>query len=82
MALSICNDYNVFPCDCRFSAMSVKREDVLKDENLVKNIQEIAKDTALLHGVLMRTKETPNSSDVRALFHMHMIYVLHSSYSS
>lgn len=60
------NDYNVFLSDCRFSAMSVKLEDVLKDENLIKNIEEIAKDTALLHGVLMRTKETPNSPDVRA----------------
>ncbi|RXN30909.1 glutathione synthetase [Labeo rohita] len=47
-----------------FSAMSVKREDVLKDENLIKNIEEIAKDAALLHGVLMRTKETPNSPEV------------------
>lgn len=46
--------------------MSVKREDVLKDENLIKNLEEIAKDAALLHGVLMRTKETPNSPEVRA----------------
>uniref|UniRef100_A0A8C2DR87 Glutathione synthetase n=1 Tax=Cyprinus carpio TaxID=7962 RepID=A0A8C2DR87_CYPCA len=37
---------------------------VLKDENLIKNIEEIAKDTALLHGVLMRTKETPNSPEM------------------
>uniref|UniRef100_A0A671KUQ8 Glutathione synthetase n=1 Tax=Sinocyclocheilus anshuiensis TaxID=1608454 RepID=A0A671KUQ8_9TELE len=44
--------------------MPVKREDVLKDENLIKNIEEVAKDTALLHGVLMRTKETPNSPEV------------------
>uniref|UniRef100_A0A8C1ABI0 Glutathione synthetase n=1 Tax=Cyprinus carpio carpio TaxID=630221 RepID=A0A8C1ABI0_CYPCA len=44
--------------------MSVKLEHVLKDENLIKNIEEIAKDTALLHGVLMRTKETPNSPEV------------------
>ncbi|KTF86693.1 hypothetical protein cypCar_00016363 [Cyprinus carpio] len=47
-----------------FPAMSVKLEHVLKDENLIKNIEEIAKDTALLHGVLMRTKETPNSPEV------------------
>uniref|UniRef100_A0A671KJB3 Glutathione synthetase n=1 Tax=Sinocyclocheilus anshuiensis TaxID=1608454 RepID=A0A671KJB3_9TELE len=44
--------------------MSVKQEDVLKDENLITYIEEIAKDTALLHGVLMRTKETPNSPEV------------------
>lgn len=65
--------------------MSVKLEDVLKDENLVKNIQEIAKDTALLHGVLMRTKETPNSSDVSHCFIciiIILIYMLHLSYSN
>ncbi|TRY54056.1 hypothetical protein DNTS_034490 [Danionella cerebrum] len=38
--------------------------DVLKDENLIGDLEEIAKDTALLHGVLMRTKETPNSPEV------------------
>lgn len=65
MAWSICNDYSV-SSHCRFSVMSVKREDVLKDENLIKNIEEIAKDTALIHGVLMRTRETPNSPEVRA----------------
>lgn len=57
---------DVFSSHCRFPAMSVKLEHVLKDENLIKNIEEIAKDTALLHGVLMRTKETPNSPEVRA----------------
>lgn len=44
--------------------MSVKLEDTLKDKNLIKRLEEIAKDTALLHGVLMRTKDTPNSPEV------------------
>ncbi|XP_051517775.1 glutathione synthetase-like isoform X1 [Myxocyprinus asiaticus] len=44
--------------------MSAIRKDVLRDENLIRNLEEIAKDTALLHGVLMRTKETPNSPEV------------------
>ncbi|XP_076840551.1 glutathione synthetase [Brachyhypopomus gauderio] len=37
-------------------------EDVLRDD--IKGLGEVAKDTALLNGVLMRTKDTPNSSEV------------------
>lgn len=44
--------------------MSAIWEEVPRDENLIKHLQEIAKDTALLHGVLMRTKESPNSPEV------------------
>ncbi|XP_051516451.1 glutathione synthetase-like isoform X1 [Myxocyprinus asiaticus] len=44
--------------------MSAIREEVLRDENLIRSLEEIAKDTALLHGVLMRTKETPNSPEL------------------
>ncbi|KAA0706956.1 Glutathione synthetase [Triplophysa tibetana] len=39
-------------------------EEVMRDENLIEYLQEIAADTAFLHGVLMRTKETPNSHEV------------------
>lgn len=44
--------------------MSAIREEVLRDENLIEHLQDIAIDSALLHGVLMRTKETPNSPEV------------------
>lgn len=33
---------------------------------LVKELAEVAKDAALLHGVQMRIQETPNSSEVRS----------------
>ncbi|XP_061114093.1 glutathione synthetase-like isoform X2 [Conger conger] len=39
-------------------------EDVLMNEVLIRDLEAVAKDTAVLHGVLMRTKETPNSSEV------------------
>ncbi|XP_066558539.1 glutathione synthetase isoform X1 [Amia ocellicauda] len=39
-------------------------EDVLVNEALIEDLQKLAKDTALLQGILMRTKETPNSSEV------------------
>ncbi|KAL1021173.1 hypothetical protein UPYG_G00009750 [Umbra pygmaea] len=39
-------------------------EDVLMDTDLIKDLVDVAKDSALLNGVLMRTKETPNSSEV------------------
>ncbi|MCI4387556.1 hypothetical protein PGIGA_G00075500 [Pangasianodon gigas] len=39
-------------------------EELLRNEELIKELEEIAKDSALLHGVLMRTKESPNSSEV------------------
>lgn len=38
---------------------------VMADAALVKELAEVAKDTALLHGVQMRTRESPNSSEVR-----------------
>uniref|UniRef100_A0A8C7NXH2 Glutathione synthetase n=1 Tax=Oncorhynchus mykiss TaxID=8022 RepID=A0A8C7NXH2_ONCMY len=38
--------------------------DVLMDNDLIKDLVDVAKDSALLNGVLMRTKETPNSSEV------------------
>lgn len=39
-------------------------EDVLRNEKLIKKLVEIAKDAALMNGILMRTKETPNDSEV------------------
>ncbi|KAG5838383.1 glutathione synthetase isoform X1 [Anguilla anguilla] len=39
-------------------------EDVLMNGALIRDLEAVAKDTALLHGVLMRTKESPNSSEV------------------
>lgn len=39
-------------------------EEVLRDVTLVKKLEEIAKDKALMNGILMRTKDTPNSSEV------------------
>ena len=40
-------------------------EDVMTNHSLVKELAEVAKDTALLHGIQMRIHETPNSSEVR-----------------
>lgn len=40
-------------------------EDVMMNHSLVKELAEVAKDTALLHGIQMRIHETPNSSEVR-----------------
>ena len=39
-------------------------EAILSDTRLLQHLAEVAKDTALLNGVLMRTKEEPNSSEV------------------
>ncbi|XP_076131970.1 glutathione synthetase [Alosa pseudoharengus] len=39
-------------------------EHVLRNEFLIKKLEEIAKDAALMNGILMRTKETPNASEV------------------
>lgn len=39
-------------------------DELFRNEKLIKELEEIAKDSALLHGVLMRTKESPNSSKV------------------
>lgn len=39
-------------------------DELLRNEELIKELEAVAKDSALLHGVLMRTKESPNSSEV------------------
>ncbi|KAL4655309.1 glutathione synthetase [Arapaima gigas] len=39
-------------------------EEVLLNSDLIQELKEVARDAALLHGVLMRTKESPNSSEV------------------
>ena len=39
-------------------------EAVMRNTALVQDLADVAKDSALLHGVLMRTEETPNSSEV------------------
>lgn len=39
--------------------------EVMMNAKLVKDLADVAKDAALLHGVLMRIQETPNSSEVR-----------------
>ncbi|XP_035378527.1 glutathione synthetase [Electrophorus electricus] len=39
-------------------------EDVLRDDNLIKGLEELAKDTAVMHGVVMRTKDSPNCPEV------------------
>ncbi|XP_063816209.1 glutathione synthetase [Pseudophryne corroboree] len=44
--------------------MSALWEDIYNNTQLLEEIVPIAIDAALLHGVIMRTKETPNSSDV------------------
>lgn len=40
-------------------------KEMMMDTALVKELAEVAKDAALLHGVQMRIQETPNSSEVR-----------------
>lgn len=42
-------------------------DELLRDDKLIKELEAVGKDSALLHGVLMRTKETPNSSEVNIL---------------
>ncbi|MGH0124492.1 UNVERIFIED_CONTAM: hypothetical protein FKN15_077177 [Acipenser sinensis] len=44
--------------------MASPLEDVLANEALLKDLVSVAKDAALLQGVLMRTKEEPNASEV------------------
>lgn len=39
-------------------------DDVMMNVALIKELADVAKDAALLHGVLMRIKETPNSSEL------------------
>ena len=39
--------------------------EVLMNTTLVKDLADVAKDAALLQGVLMRIQEKPNSSEVR-----------------
>lgn len=41
-------------------------DEVMMNTTLVKELAEVAKDTALLLGVQLRTQETPNSSEVRS----------------
>ncbi|TSS48085.1 Glutathione synthetase [Bagarius yarrelli] len=38
-------------------------DELLKNEELIKELEAIAKDAALMNGVLMRTKDSPNSSE-------------------
>ncbi len=40
-------------------------DEVMMNTNLIKDLADVAKDAALLQGVLMRIQETPNSSEVR-----------------
>lgn len=40
-------------------------QDMMANAMLVKDLAEIAKDTALLHGVQIRLRESPNSSEVK-----------------
>ncbi|KAJ8257844.1 hypothetical protein GJAV_G00190340 [Gymnothorax javanicus] len=47
----------------KIASMAVP-EEVLLNGALISDLEAVAKDAALLHGVLMRTKETPNSSEV------------------
>uniref|UniRef100_A0A3Q1EHH7 Glutathione synthetase n=1 Tax=Acanthochromis polyacanthus TaxID=80966 RepID=A0A3Q1EHH7_9TELE len=39
-------------------------DEVLMNTALIKDLADVAKDAALLHGVLMRAQETPNSSEL------------------
>lgn len=39
-------------------------QDMMANAMLVKDLAEVAKDTALLHGVQIRLQESPNSSEV------------------
>lgn len=41
-------------------------KEVMMNAALVKELADVAKDAALLHGVQMRIQETPNSSEVRS----------------
>lgn len=43
-------------------------DEVLMNTELVKHLADVAKDAALLQGVLMRIPETPNSSEVSGQF--------------
>lgn len=49
-------------------------EELLRDEELINELEGVAKDSALLHGVLLRTKESPNSSEVNH-FHSPTNYI-------
>lgn len=40
-------------------------QDMMANAMLVKDLAEVAKDTALLHGVQIRVHESPNSSEVK-----------------
>ncbi|KAJ7331892.1 hypothetical protein JRQ81_014072 [Phrynocephalus forsythii] len=51
-------------CDYLFFAMSSLWKDILHNVPLIHYVAPIAVDAALLEGVLMRTKDDPNTSDV------------------
>ncbi len=40
--------------------------EVLMNTKLIEDLADVAKDAALLQGVLIRIQETPNSSEVRS----------------
>lgn len=42
-------------------------DELLMNTTLIKDVAEVAKDTALLQGVAMRIQEAPNSSEVNSL---------------
>lgn len=44
--------------------MTALWEDILHNDQLIQSVAPIAVDAALLEGVLMRTKDDPNASDV------------------
>ncbi|XP_064170375.1 glutathione synthetase-like isoform X2 [Anguilla rostrata] len=54
----------------RSSAMASKTvpEDGFTNGALITELEAVAKDAALLHGILMRTKESPNSPEVASYF--------------
>lgn len=45
-------------------------DELMMNSTLIKELADVAKDEALLQGVLMRTKETPNSSEVHFFKHV------------
>ena len=56
--------------DCSFHCRWIRMaqgipDEVLMNAALIKDLAEVARDAALQQGVIMRIKETPNSSEVR-----------------
>lgn len=54
------------PCRARSAAMAAAWRDVVRDAAAVREAAAVAVDAALLAGVLMRTGEQPNASEVSA----------------